>query len=157
MEHGIEAKRCNEQGRLSEAFEKVVEANILLSGVGYENCGLSIAHGLWNGFKLVDGFRDSGTLHGEAVAWFTIVQLVLEGRSNEFINDMLAFYNAVDLPVALDDSRLVAVDKAMIDAGVEFTMEPGSSIYYTPLSIDADMVHEAIVQTDAMGRASRNN
>lgn len=157
MEHGIEAKRCNEEGRLSEAFEKIVEANTLLSGVGYENCGLSIAHGLWNGFKLVDGFRESGTLHGEAVAWFTLVQLVLEGRSDEFINDMLAFYNAVDLPVALDDSRLVNVSRDMIDAGVEFTMEPGSSIYYTPLSLDANTVHDAIRQTDAIGRASRNS
>jgi len=37
---------------MSEDLEKVVEANNLLSGLGFESGGLSVAHGLHNGIEL---------------------------------------------------------------------------------------------------------
>ena len=152
MEHGVEAKRCNEERRLSPAFEKVVEANTLLSGVGYENCGLSVAHGLWSGMLHVEGFRDKDVHHGEIVGWFTIVQLVLEDRPRELIDEVVEFCGAVGLPISLDDPRLLSAGREGLLAGIRASFTPGSTMYHVPFSIDAQMVEEALLRADAIGR-----
>lgn len=88
----------------NEAFERVVEATILSSGLGFESGGLSISHALTRGFSAVADL--SGALHGEQVAFGLLAQLCLEGRSDEFLAEMKAFYRAVGLPVSLADLGL---------------------------------------------------
>ncbi|WP_458757029.1 glycerol dehydrogenase [Afipia sp. TerB] len=83
----------------NEAFESVVEATILLSGLGFESGGLSIAHSLTRGFSAIASLN--GALHGEQVAFGLLAQLCLEGRSAEFLADMVAFFRAVGLPTNL--------------------------------------------------------
>jgi glycerol dehydrogenase len=90
--------------RPNEAFERVVEATILSSGLGFESGGLSISHALTRGFSAIPAL--SGALHGEQVAFGLLAQLCLEGRSDAFLADMKAFYRAVGLPVALADLGL---------------------------------------------------
>jgi glycerol dehydrogenase len=80
----------------NEAFESVVEATILLSGLGFESGGLSIAHSLTRGFSAIPSLN--GALHGEQVAFGLLAQLCLEGRSAEFLADMVAFFREVGLP-----------------------------------------------------------
>jgi glycerol dehydrogenase len=46
MSHGRKAKQENEAGVAGPALEAVVEANTLLSGLGFENGGLSSAHAI---------------------------------------------------------------------------------------------------------------
>ncbi len=46
LEHGAVAYRDVEANRVSEAVEKVIEANTFLSGVGFENTGVAGAHAL---------------------------------------------------------------------------------------------------------------
>src|SRR5690606_5224396 len=58
-----------------EAFERTIEATILLSGLAFENGGLAIAHSLTRGFSVVAGVADA--LHGEQVAFGPLAQLVL--------------------------------------------------------------------------------
>ncbi len=81
----------------NEAFESVVEATILLSGLGFESGGLSIAHSLTRGFSAIPSLN--GALHGEQVAFGLLTQLCLEGRSAEFLADMVAFFREVGLPI----------------------------------------------------------
>jgi glycerol dehydrogenase len=88
----------------NEAFERVVEATILSSGLGFESGGLSISHALTRGFSAIPAL--SGALHGEQVAFGLLAQLRLEGRSDEFLADMKAFYRTVGLPVSLADLGL---------------------------------------------------
>lgn len=83
------------------AFENVVEATILLSGLGFESGGLSIAHSLTRGFSAIPSLN--GALHGEQVAFGLLAQLCLEERSSKFLADMVAFFRAVGLPVSLKD------------------------------------------------------
>src|SRR5699024_12418424 len=67
---------------VTPALEYIVEANTLLSGLGFESGGLSAAHAVHNGFTALDG--DIHKLsHGEKVAFGTLVQLALEDRSLE--------------------------------------------------------------------------
>ena len=44
LEHGVEAKRAVESDALTPSVEKVIEANILHSGLGFESGGLATAH-----------------------------------------------------------------------------------------------------------------
>jgi len=83
------------------AFESVVEATILLSGLGFESGGLSIAHSLTRGFSALPLLNNA--LHGEQVAFGTLVQLCLEQRDDDFLADMVAFYRALGLPTSLND------------------------------------------------------
>lgn len=74
--------------RISPAVEAVIEAAVLLSGLAFENAGLSIAHSLTRGFSAVPALKKS--LHGEQVAFGTLVQLALtpdvEAERNAFSN-----------------------------------------------------------------------
>ena len=48
---------ANEKHIVTPAFEAVIEANTLLSGIGFESGGLSIAHALHNAMVSLWGTR----------------------------------------------------------------------------------------------------
>ncbi|WP_276859892.1 glycerol dehydrogenase, partial [Limosilactobacillus ingluviei] len=77
----------------SQAVEKIVEANTLMSGVGFESGGLSAAHAIHNGLSTLTG-RIHEMTHGEKVAFGTLTQLMLEGadqtRFEKYLKLMLA-------------------------------------------------------------------
>jgi glycerol dehydrogenase len=86
-------------GQPNAAFERVVEAALLMSGLGFESGGLSIAHAMTRGLSRVAGPREA--VHGWQVAYGLLVQLVLERRDEAFLTDLLAFYDMVGLPKSL--------------------------------------------------------
>ena len=88
-------------GQPNAAFERVVEAALLMSGLGFESGGLSIAHAMTRGLSRVAGPREA--VHGWQVAYGLLVQLVLEQRDEAFLTDFLAFYDMVGLPKSLAD------------------------------------------------------
>ena len=53
-------------GVATPALERIVEANNLLSGLGFENGGLAAAHAVANGFSMIAGSHRM--LHGDKVA-----------------------------------------------------------------------------------------
>ena len=63
---------------MTPAVEAIVEANTLLSGLGFESGGLAGAHSVHNGFTVLEASHHK--LHGQKVAFGTIAQLVMEGR-----------------------------------------------------------------------------
>jgi glycerol dehydrogenase len=85
--------------RVSAAVERVVEATVLLSGLGFESGGLSVAHALIRGLTTISEL--SLRLHGELVAYGTLVQLCFEHRPDREIEELLGILRAVDLPTSL--------------------------------------------------------
>ncbi len=83
---------------ITEALEATVEACVLLSAMGFENGGLSIAHSVTRGLMTLRGARDR--LHGEHVAYGVLVQLAAEERDDELI-DVAQFLAGVGLPTSL--------------------------------------------------------
>ncbi|MDS7721575.1 glycerol dehydrogenase [Pantoea ananatis] len=91
--------------RVTPAVEAVVEANTLLSGLGFENAGLAAAHAIHNGFTAIDGDIHHLT-HGEKVAYGTLTQMVLEQRPDEEIARYIRFYRSINMPTTLKEMHL---------------------------------------------------
>lgn len=98
MECGLDAKRDIERGKITPAVERVVECDILLSGIGFESGGLALAHAIANGLAGAPGCR---AMHGEAVAFGLNVQLALEDAPER--EQVLEFCRELGLPTALAD------------------------------------------------------
>lgn len=129
--------------------EETVEATILLSGLAFENGGLSIAHSLTRGLSIVPGVADA--LHGEQVAWGLLVQWVLEGRPDHFIADQLAFYARIGLPRSLRELGLAGDpdEAAATIAQDTWTRAPYVQALTTP--IDRSRLEAAIRATRDFG------
>jgi glycerol dehydrogenase len=111
-EHGAAAMVAAATHRPDEAFEAVVEANILMSGLAWESGGLSYAHAVVRGLSKARGA--AAAAHGEQVAYGALVQLAIEDRADGFIQDLAAFYRQVGLPCRLADLGMAAAQAAEI-------------------------------------------
>jgi len=104
---GYKAKKAIEVGVVTTALENIIEANILLSGVGFESGGLSASHSVHNGLTVLPETHDA--YHGEKVAFGVLTQLVLENAPLEEITFVMDFYSSVGLPVTLKEIGLASV------------------------------------------------
>ena len=95
------ARQACERGVVTPALDRVIEANTLLSGLGFESGGLAGAHAIHNGLTVLHETHDYW--HGEKVAFGVIALLVLEGRTQDLINEVVDFCLRVGLPVTLGD------------------------------------------------------
>ncbi len=97
LRDGVAAMRAARAHLRTPAYENVVEATTLLSGVGCENTGVSIAHGLQAGF----GVLPKHLPHGTGVGYCVLVQLIVQ--NDERFGEIFAFNKAVGLPVCTAD------------------------------------------------------
>ncbi len=100
MENGREALRCAKEHELNKAYEDTAEALTLLSGLGVENTGCSVAHGLE---KYIHEIAGKPILHGQGVGYGTLVQMLLEQRSEDEFLQVYNWCKAVELPVCMAD------------------------------------------------------
>src|SRR5436305_9055131 len=101
LEDGADALRALQTKVVTPALERLVEANTLLSGLGFESSGLAAAHAVHNGLTVAPGTHDF--FHGEKVAYGLLVQLVLEGQPGAVVEPVLRFATEVGLPITLAD------------------------------------------------------
>ena len=88
-------------GIVTPEFDRVTEAVILLSGLGFESGGLSLAHALTRGFSILPGAMSAP--HGYQVAVGLLVQLSLETGSEQEHKEIWDLYVALKLPRTLAD------------------------------------------------------
>ena len=151
VKYGREALEGVKKGEHTEALEKVVEASILLSGIGFESGGLAAAHAINDGFAQEP--QTHGMYHGEKVAFGLLTQLVLENAPEEELNSVLAFLKDVDLPITLAQLGIKEVNEANLHKVAEMAVVPTQSTKNLRADISADEVYEAILKADALGRA----
>ena len=151
LEYGEQAMWATEHKVVTPALEYVVEANTLLSGLGFESSGLAAAHAIHNGLTALE--ETHSAYHGEKVAFATIVQLVLEGRSTHEIEEVIEFCMAVGLPVTLGQLGVSQIDPHRIMQVAEAATQEGETIHNMPFKVTATMVRDAILAADAMGQA----
>ncbi|NLJ68267.1 MAG: glycerol dehydrogenase [Firmicutes bacterium] len=151
IEYGQQALWAAQRHVITPALEYIVEANTLLSGLGFESGGLAAAHAVHNGFTALE--ETHVAYHGEKVAYSTIVQMVLEGRSSEEIEEVMDFCIAVDLPVTLAQLGIKKPDPQRIMLVAEAAVQPEETIHNMPFPVTAEMVRDAILAVDAIGNA----
>ena len=89
LEHGLRAKLDHEAGIVSTALNHIIEANILLSGIGFESGGLASAHAIHNGLTILP--ETHAFYHGEKVAFGLLAGLHMNGSTMQEINEVYKF------------------------------------------------------------------
>lgn len=112
--HGLEAKKENESNIAGPAIEAVVEANTLLSGLGFENGGLSAAHAVAECLTLFMDHFKVPLMHGEMVSYGTVVHLLLEDKDPKTLNQVIDFCRSVGLPTTLKHMGIMEISDQML-------------------------------------------
>jgi glycerol dehydrogenase len=149
---GVAARQAVERGVVTPALERVIEANTLLSGLGFESGGLAAAHSIHNGLTVLHETHDFW--HGEKVAIGVIGLLVLEGRSQALIEEVVDFCLRVGLPVTLADIGVDA-DADTLSPVAEAACAEGETIHNEPFPVTPRMVVSAMLAADAIGAERR--
>nr|WP_272213121.1 glycerol dehydrogenase [Marinicella sp. W31]MDC2879068.1 glycerol dehydrogenase [Marinicella sp. W31] len=147
---GTAAKAAAEQKIVTPEFERIVEANTLLSGLGFESGGLSGAHAIHNGLTALEGTH--GYWHGEKVAIGTQSLLMLTKRPSEIVNVVFGFCEAIGLPITLEDIGIGDASDADLLAVAKLACDPADTMGNVPGAIKPDDVVAAIRAADAEGR-----
>jgi glycerol dehydrogenase len=149
---GYKAKVACENKVVTQAFENIVEANILLSGLGFESGGLAAAHAIHDGLTVLE--ETHKMYHGEKVAFGTICQLVLENAPEEEINEVIDFCLTIGLPVCLADLGVKDIgDRLQLVA--EKACIPEESVHNMPFAVKPADVAAAIITADRIGAAAK--
>ena len=121
IQHGLAAIAELSAGQPGEAFEHVVEANILLSGIGFESGGLGTAHAIQNGLSTLAECR--GALHGELVTIGLLAMLRLSAEAAHYAK-VRDFAACIGLPVRLAEIGLAAVCDDTLHAAAVLACTP---------------------------------
>jgi len=81
LEYGVAALFSCKANAVTPALEHVIEANTLLSGLGFESGGIAMAHAVHNGFTVLPETRSY--YHGEKVAMGVLASLFLTDKPKE--------------------------------------------------------------------------
>jgi glycerol dehydrogenase len=151
MEHGVDARRDVEKHVVTPAVEKCVEANVLLSGLGFESCGVATAHMIANCLPALPACH--GLMHGEEVAFGLVSQLCLdEDMETERKNRVVDFCIAVGLPVTFEGLGLKDVTREQLAPIGAICGGKGSLCENHPFPVTPEDVVDAMIAADALGR-----
>ncbi len=127
------------------AYEDVAEATVLLSGLGFECTGVSIAHGLQAGFHVLPG---KPLMHGAGVGYCMLVQLVIE-NDMERLQTLSGFCRDIGLPVCTADLGLCRENRNVyVEKLVDEVYPKRWNVQNMPIHISRDMLINAIYFLD---------
>jgi len=157
FQYGATARIAAERHIITPALERIVEANILLSGVGFESGGLASAHSIHNGLTALE--ETHSYYHGEKVAFGVLAGLQLTDAPPEESAAVFAFCEEVGLPTTLADIGLENADRNRVMAAAEKACAPGEYIHHEAGRITPQRVLHAMMAANAIGeyRKSRQN
>lgn len=138
---------------MTPAVEKVVEANTLLSGLGFESGGLAAAHAIHNGLTAAP--QTHGLTHGQKVNIGSVTQLVLEGAPTQEIRDFVEFTTRVGLPTTLTEVGLTVDDVEDLQRVAEVATADGETIHAMPFDVGVADLVDALRSIEGFSRQVR--
>jgi glycerol dehydrogenase len=150
LKDGVAAKAACEQKMVTPEFERIVEANTLLSGLGFESGGLSGAHAIHNGLTALAGTHRFW--HGEKVAIGTLTLLMLTKRPAAVVNEVYDFCVRIGLPMTFADIGIAGVGDAELLEVAQIACAPEDTMGNVPGTVTPEMVVAALKAADAEGR-----
>lgn len=151
LEYGEVAKISNEAHTVTPAFEKVVEANTLLSGLGFESGGIASCHAIHNGLTALEPTH--AYYHGEKVSIGVVSSLFLTDKPAQFIDEIYSFCESIGLPTTLAQVGLENPSDEDLMKVAEKACAKGETIYNELVPITVESVFAAIKAADAYGKA----
>jgi glycerol dehydrogenase len=151
MEHGVEAKRAVENKCVTPSVDKVIEANVLLSGLGFESGGVATAHMIAN---CLPSFPEChGMMHGHEVGFGVITQLCLDDEMPvEEKLKIIDFEIAIGLPVTLAEIGFSGDVQDKLQKIGDICGGEGSLCENHPFPVTADDIVDAMIAADALGQ-----
>ncbi len=148
LRDGQKAYAAVKNKALTTAVENVIEANILLSGMGFMNAGCAGANGIHNGISELK--EASKALHGEKVAFGLVCQLMLENAPDELMQSTLSYLDSLDLPVTMEQFGAECTDENL-DVIIDHTLYKNALIHREPCTITPAVLKDAIKAANAAG------
>ena len=90
-------------------------------------------------------------MHGEKVAFGSLVQLMMENAEESELQEAYGFCVSVGLPVTLEQLCLTEDIPGCIRRIAEVAVQPEKSTYNMPFSVSLELVADAIAAADAYG------
>lgn len=150
LDYGAAALDEIRDHQIGNSLARVVEANILLSGLGFESGGLAGAHGVAQGLTACEDLH-TNCLHGELVAIGIMTQLIMEKRMDE-TKQAARFFKDVGLPLHLAKLGFDPLQRGPeLDNIVQHSLNV-SFIRYEPFEITHDSLKAAILEANEFGK-----
>ena len=149
LAHGYKAKIANEHKKVTPSLEKIIEANTYLSGIGFESGGLSCCHAIHDALTAIPECHQF--LHGEKVSFGALALLVLENRTQEEIDELLAFCTSVGLPITLAQLGLTEDVETKLEQVMHIAVPQNHELYRVPNGITEEEALGAILVADRLG------
>ena len=150
-EYGVAARIACEEKVVTPALSHVVEANTLLSGLGFESAGLAAAHSIHNGLTRLPSTHDY--FHGEKVAIGVLAGLFLADRPSQIIGEVYDFCESVGLPTTLADIGISNPTDDDLRIVADAACAEGETIHHEPCPVSPDAVVAALKTADRFGRS----
>ncbi|CCM05669.1 uncharacterized protein FIBRA_07899 [Fibroporia radiculosa] len=152
FKYGRQAVEANRAKAVTPAFEAVVEANTLLSGLGFESGGLAAAHAIHNGLTAIDNHTLHAKMHGEKVAFSTICQLILDSAPTSEMDRYISLMASVGLPTTLADLGIGNATDEELRRVAALACAPNETIWNMDRVITEEIVFNAIKGADVAGK-----
>lgn len=152
---GVAATEALRHQEPNDALERLVEANTLLSGLGFESSGLAAAHAIHNGLTTAPGTH--AYMHGEKVAFGLIAQLMLESQPESVVEEVLGFSNSVGLPTTFADIGIGNPSRELLERVATRAAAAGETIHNEPMVVTPALVLEAMRAADSAGSSFRQS
>lgn len=148
---GVAAMEALRRQETNDSLERLVEANTLLSGLGFESSGLAAAHAVHNGLTTAAGTHPF--MHGEKVAFGVITQLMLESQPAAVLQEVFTFSRNVGLPITFAEIGIANPDQELLDMVAQRATAAGETIHNEPFPVTPPLVVEAMRAADSAGSA----
>ncbi len=150
---GVDAKLANEKHVVTPALDRIIEANTLLSGIGFESAGLAAAHSIHNGFTALK--ETHSFYHGEKVAFGVLAGLQLANAPPDEVATVYSFCEDVGLPTTLSDIGLRDADRSQLMKVAENACAPGQPVHHEAGVMSAMTILDALRAADSIGQARK--
>ncbi|WP_293746704.1 glycerol dehydrogenase [uncultured Paraglaciecola sp.] len=155
LEYGLLAKQACENNIVTPALEHIVEANTLLSGLGFESGGLAAAHAIHNGLTAIPSTHSY--YHGEKVAIGLQAMMFLTDRPSATIELVFDFCQSIGLPICLADIGMhEPTDEELMQVATR-ACATGETIHNEPYEITPRRVMHCLKAADSEGRRRKSN
>ena len=154
MDFGIDAVRDCAEHVVTPALERVIEANTLLSGLGFESAGVASAHAIGNG--LAEFAECKPFSHGEKVAFGVATQLCLDEDIDPDVRlAVFDFMVEVGLPVTLEELGLGDISPEALKDFAAVLCGPDQITHNHVFTVSPFDMYSAMVAADKLGRSCK--